>query len=62
MDHPGTDGGPRTESELDRALERVLVGAATNGVDVTGGWEVDPAHPEVDWDVHIARVEDTDGP
>lgn len=60
MDDPGTDRWPETEAEFNRALERVLDRAAANGVEVRGGWNVDSSRREVDWDVHIARVEDAD--
>lgn len=50
------DGGPRTRSELQEALEQLLLEARANGVEVEGGWEAGDEDAAFVLDVHITRV------
>lgn len=48
--------GPKTDSELNESLKRLLADAAENGVSIEGGWAVRNGPTLPDWDVHITQV------
>jgi len=52
------ESGPTTRAELRSALDRIILRAHTNGVDVdNGGFPLRHDDPTVpDWDVHITRT------
>lgn len=49
---------PTTKEELREALDRLVLSAYENGVDVDdGGYPLNHADPAIpDWDIHITRV------
>lgn len=47
---------PRSSSELNERLRRLLDGAFENGVDVVGGWTIRNESVSPDWDVHVTEV------
>lgn len=61
MGHATRDG-PRTASELNAQLKRLLGEAARNGISVSGGWAVRNGSELPDWDVHVTRVTKPDDP
>lgn len=50
------DASPRTDSELNAQLERLLNEAYRNGVSICGGWAVRNGTALPDWDIHVTRV------
>jgi hypothetical protein len=57
----GEDTTITTTAELNAALERLLVRATENGVDVTGGWECRTEQDRTDWDVVVTELAAADG-
>lgn len=58
-DEAGPDGGvarPRSDSELNEELKRVLNAAFANEVNVLGGWAIRNGVGIPDWDVHVTRI------
>jgi hypothetical protein len=47
---------PTTEGAFQEALRELVLGAASNGVDVRGGWSVGRADETKQWDVEIIRL------
>lgn len=47
---------PRTDSELNTLLQRLLNAASRNGISIEGGWAVRNGPELPDLDIHITRV------
>jgi len=47
---------PRTDSEMNKQLQRLLIAASRNDISIRGGWEVRNGPELPDWDVHITRI------